>query len=91
MLATNMLTNYSEIAAKNDIPVNREVPGRENEFTKVRSSGTERRSNWKTEKTTAKIQMFELDSGSIKFDWELPSGLFQYINKYMTTHVSERR
>ena len=85
--------NQFENGAKNkEIPVEHQVQGRENGSTEAQSSGTKRGAKEKTEEVPAKIQRFEvsLDSSGTESDWNLPSELTQYINRYMTTHVSGR-
>ena len=63
--------------------------GKENGSSEAQSSSTKTEANEKIEKIPARIERFDLDSNDTKYDWDLASGLAQYLNTYMTIHVSQ--
>ena len=72
-------------------PVEPQVQGTSNAHTEIQSSSGKRKQsrNEETEIPT-KYSRFELEGESNSKGWDLSSGLASYLNKYMSTHVSEK-
>lgn len=76
------------------IPVERQVKGNVCGSTEAQSSGNKRLLDNEQEKssgtTQSKIIRFKLDVRD-ENEWDLPDDLAMYINRYMTTHASEKK
>ena len=54
------------------------------------SGGKRKQSIQSEDGTVYKYCRFELQSENIENEWNLPTQLASYVNKYMLTHVSEK-
>ena len=76
------------------IPVERQVKGNVSGSTEAQSSGNKRLLDNEQDKssgtTPSKIIRFKLAVRD-ENEWDLPDDLAVYINRYMTTHASEKK
>ena len=62
-----------------------------NNPTEIQSSGGKKKQSDQSEDgTVAKHCRFELEPENMENEWNLPTQLASYVNKYMATHISEK-
>ena len=59
--------------------------------TEIQSSGGKRKQSDQSEDgTVSKYCRLELEPENIQNEWNLPTQLAPYVNRYMSTHISEK-